>query len=60
MDWLRLRAIIFASKRLVIPALLGGLVLWLIANGLEPWANVVCAFSDAIGVPLEECREWTQ
>jgi hypothetical protein len=56
MDWLKLRAVLFASKRFVIPALLGSLVLWLIANGFEPWADVVCAFSDAIGIPLEECK----
>jgi hypothetical protein len=56
MDWLKLRAVLFASKRFIIPAILGSLVLWLIANGLEPWANVVCAFSDAIGISIEECK----
>ena len=56
MHWIKLRAILFASKRFIVPALLGSCVLWLIANGYDGWANVVCAFSDAIGIPLEECK----
>ena len=56
MDWIRLRAYLFGLKRFIIPVLLGSLVAGLIANGYSDWANVVCAFSDAIGVPLEECK----
>lgn len=49
-------AIITFARKIVIPAAIGGLVLWLIAHDLEPWAVVACGVADAIAVAVTECK----
>jgi hypothetical protein len=55
MDWLKYRAYLIASKRLVLPVLFGAIVGWLIRHNHSEWANVVCAIATALGVSVNEC-----
>lgn len=42
------------AKRFILPALLGSLVVWLIANEPE-WVPVVCQTTANLGIQLAEC-----
>lgn len=42
------------AKRFILPALLGSLVVWLIANEPE-WVPVVCQTTANLGLQLAEC-----
>jgi hypothetical protein len=42
------------AKRFILPALLGSLVVWLIANEPE-WVPVVCKTTANLGMELAEC-----
>lgn len=55
MDWLRIRALLFAGKRLALPILFGAIAGWLIRHNHGEWASVVCAVADALAVSVTEC-----
>lgn len=57
MDWLKYRAYLLATKRLALPIIFGAIVGWLIRHNHSEWANVVCAISTALGVPVSECLD---
>ena len=57
MDWIRIRAYIFATKRLVLPIIFGAIVGWLIRHNHGEWASVVCAISDAMAISVMECLD---
>lgn len=48
-------AIITFVRKIIIPAAIGGLVVWLISHDLEPWAVVACGVVDALAIAVKEC-----
>ena len=57
MDSIKWAAIVAFSRRFILPAALGGLVVWLIANGLSGWVPVVCGLADALAIAVTECTQ---
>ena len=55
MDWLRIRAFIFAAKRMALPILFGAIVGWLIRHNHGEWVPVVCSIADALAISVTEC-----
>ena len=55
MDWLRIRALLFAGKRMALPIVFGAVVGWLIRHNHGEWATVVCSVADALAVSVSEC-----
>ena len=55
MDSIKLAAIIAFCRRFVVPAAIGGLVLWLVANGFDAWVPAVCGVADALAIAVKEC-----
>jgi hypothetical protein len=55
MDY-RVTIIIGIIRKYAIPTMLGGLVLWLIANGYNDWVPVVCGAADNLGFVVGECK----
>lgn len=55
MDSIKWAAIVAFSRRFILPAALGGIVVWLIANGLAAWVPAVCGVADALAVYVTEC-----
>ena len=47
--------IIGFMRRYALPALLGTAVTWLVAHNYGPWADVVCAISEALLLVTPEC-----
>jgi hypothetical protein len=43
-------------KRFAAPVVIGGLVLWLMANGFDSWASIVCDISTNLGIYVTECK----
>ena len=56
MDSIKWAAIVAFSRRFIFPAALGGIVVWLIANGLSGWVPVVCGLADALAIAVTECK----
>ena len=56
MDSIKWAAIVAFSRRFILPAALGGIVVWLIANGLAAWVPAVCGVADALAVFVAECN----
>jgi len=56
MDSIKWAAIVAFSRRFVLPAALGGIVVWLIANGFSAWVPAVCGVADALAVAVTECK----
>lgn len=50
------KAYLLLFKRFALPVLIGGLVLWLINNGLSNWADIVCDISINLGIVVAECK----
>jgi hypothetical protein len=55
MDSIKLAAFIAFCRRFVVPAAIGGLVLWLVANGFDAWVPAVCGVADALAIAVKEC-----
>jgi len=55
MDSIKWAAIVAFSRRFILPAALGGIVVWLIANGFAAWVPAVCGVADAMAVFVQEC-----
>ena len=47
--------IVGVARKYLVPALLGTAVTWLIAHNHGPWADVVCAISEALLLVTPEC-----
>jgi hypothetical protein len=43
-------------KRFAAPVIIGGLVVWLMHNGLDNWASIVCDISANLGIFVSECK----
>ena len=54
MTWV---AAIEIARRLLLPAILSGIIIWLLANEFELWVPVVCAVADAAQVFVAQCNE---
>jgi hypothetical protein len=48
--------IVSVSRKYALPAILGAAVTWLAAHNLGPWADVVCAVSEALLLVTPECN----
>jgi len=56
MNGIQWSIIINVARKFALPALFGAAVVWLIHHNMQPWADVLCAVSDAILVTVEECK----
>jgi hypothetical protein len=48
--------IMSVGRKYALPALFGAAVAWLVAHNLGPWADVLCAVSDALLIDVPECK----
>jgi hypothetical protein len=55
MDSIRWSLIIHIFRKYVAPVAIGALVVWLVANELGDWADVVCASAGALAIAVEAC-----
>jgi len=56
MDSTKFAIILHVTRKYVAPALIGALVVWLVANELGDWADVVCSFAGALAIAVEACN----
>lgn len=56
MDTTKLSIIIHVMRKYVAPVVLGALVVWLVANELGDWADVVCSVAGALAIAVEACN----
>jgi hypothetical protein len=57
MDSIKLSVIIHVTRKYVAPVALGALVVWLVANELGDWADVVCSVAGALAIAVEACAK---
>lgn len=57
MDTLKLSVIVHVTRKYVAPVALGALVVWLVANELGDWADVVCSVAGALAIAVEACAK---
>lgn len=50
------KVVIGIVKRVALPVIVGSLVVFLMANGLDNWANIVCDISSNLGIYVSECK----
>ena len=55
MDSTKVAFIIHISRKYIAPVLLGALVVWLVSNELDDWAEVVCSAAAAMAIAVEAC-----
>lgn len=55
MDGTKIALIIHVSRKYLAPVLIGGLVVWLVANELGDWADAVCSVASAMAIAVEAC-----
>ena len=55
MNGLSWTIIIGMLRKFALPAVAGAAVIWLTAHHLGPWADVVCAVSEALLLVTPEC-----
>lgn len=55
MDSTKIAIIVHVSRKYVLPVVIGGLVVWLVTNELEDWAEVVCSAAAAAAIAVEAC-----
>lgn len=55
MDSTKIALIVHVSRKYVLPVLVGGLVVWLVSNELNDWAEVVCSAAAALAIAVEAC-----
>lgn len=53
---MKLKIALYWAKRIILPGVLGASVGWALSHGHEEWVDVICAFSDAILVDVQECK----
>jgi len=56
MDSAKLAIIVHVSRKYIAPVALGALVVWLVANELGDWADVVCSAAGALAIAVEACH----
>lgn len=56
MDGFKWTIIIGIGRKYALPAVLGTAVTWLVAHNYGPWADVVCAISEALLLVTPECQ----
>jgi len=56
MDTIKWSLIVHILRKYVAPVTIGALVVWLVANELGDWADVVCASATALGIAVEACQ----
>lgn len=56
MDSAKFAIIVHVFRKYVAPALIGALVVWLVANELGDWADVVCSTAGALAIAVEACQ----
>jgi hypothetical protein len=56
MDSTKLALIVHVARKYVAPVVLGALVVWLVANELGDWADVVCSAAAALAIAVEACN----
>jgi hypothetical protein len=56
MDSTKIALIVHVGRKYIAPIVLGSLVVWLIANELGDWADVVCSASAALAIYVEQCN----
>lgn len=55
MDSTKITLIIHITRKYIAPVVLGGLVVWLVTNELNDWAEVVCSAAAALAIAVEAC-----
>jgi hypothetical protein len=45
------------ARRLLLPAILSGIIIWLLANGFDIWVPVICSVAEAADVFVTQCNE---
>ena len=53
MDSTTITLIIHITRKYIAPVVLGGLVVWLVTNALNEWAEVVCSAAAALAIAVE-------
>jgi hypothetical protein len=56
MDTTKLAIIVHVSRKYIAPVVLGAVVVWLVANELGDWADVVCSAASALAIAVEACK----
>lgn len=56
MDSIKWGLIVHILRKYVAPIALGAIVVWLVANELGDWADVVCASATALAIAVEACN----
>lgn len=56
MDSTKLAIIVHVTRKYIAPAVIGAVVVWLVANELGDWADVVCSASAALAIAVESCN----
>lgn len=56
MDSAKLAIIVHITRKYVAPVALGAVVVWLVANELGDWADVVCSVAGALAIAVEACQ----
>lgn len=57
MDSTKFALIVHITRKYVAPVFLGAVVVWLVANELGDWADVVCSFAGALAIAVEACSD---
>ena len=55
MDSTKFALIVHIIRKYVAPVFLGAIVVWLVANELGDWADVVCSVAGALAIAVEAC-----
>ena len=48
--------IVYVTRKYIAPVAIGALVVWLVANALGDWADVVCSAAAALAIAVEACN----
>lgn len=56
MDSTKLALIVHVTRKYLAPVVLGAIVVWLVANELGDWADVVCSAAAALAIAVEACN----
>ena len=47
--------IIHITRKNISPVVLGGLLVWLVTNEINDWAEVVCSAAASLAIAVEAC-----
>ena len=56
MDSTKFGIIVYVTRKYIAPVAIGALVVWLVANELGDWADVVCSAAAALAIAVEACN----